>query len=707
MHAASPLLLPQPRHYHPLPGALLLDAATTIQLAPQAGPATLTTARQCQHALRDALGLPFTIVKSAHQENTGNALHLRLISGHPSLPDIAQAYRLTVTEDGIWLEARDEAGLFYGAQTLIQLVRVHGRRLPGCAIDDWPALPQRGIMLDVSRGRVPRRATLLHLAATLAHYKINQLQLYIEHTFHFPSHPRIGHNCGALTSDDILALDAVCRAHHIELVPNLQSTGHLRHLLSLPEYEHLAESDWRWSLTPGEATYRLLDQLYGDLLPSFSSPRFNIDSDEAWDFARGRTRAERQDGNVGRLYLDHLLRLRELAARHGRQIMVWADVLHHHPELLPDIPHDVILLDWNYEAQPGYPTLQTLARAGRPFYVCPGTSTWNTIFPRLDNALGNIRTYVREGIAAGACGMLLTDWGDYGHYQPLSHSWYGYLFGAEMAWSGGATSTDAFDAAFGVLFCNDASGQVVAALRRMGRAVEQPGLARSNGSESVYALYQDPLAGRLNRLLPEATLEELIQAGAAALPALARLSDPTLRTELAFAARQMIYAGSKVRLGQQIGVALRELAGETPTPAGVARLDALIAALQRLRDQLPPMRQEFEQLWLAQSRRSEIDVNLRRYDALLTRFDAALTWLRQQRDAYARGAAIDAALASYDAGHDRLFWEQGYDDLQRLAAIIGADALPPEVRLWLDLPPLPATAADAEGGSGGSGGGEQ
>ena len=144
----------------------------------------------------------------------------------------------------------------------------------------------------------------------------------------------------------------------------------------------------------------------------------------------GQSAALAAEVGKGRVYLGHILRLRELAARYGRRIMLWADVLHSYPELVGELPDDVLLLDWQYEAADHYATTDALGKSGRAFWVCPGTSSWNTLFPRLDNALGNIRNLVRDGLAAGASGMLLTDWGDYGHYQPLSASWYPYLFGA-------------------------------------------------------------------------------------------------------------------------------------------------------------------------------------------------------------------------------------------------------------------------------------
>jgi N-acetyl-beta-hexosaminidase len=221
-------------------------------------------------------------------------------------------------------------------------------------------------MLDVSRGKVPTRQTLFELVDGLSAYKYNQLQLYVEHTFDFRSHPEIGAGTDPLTSDDILALDEYCRARHVELVPNLQSFGHQRHLLSLPRYQHLDEVGWRWSLSPArEETYAVLDDLYTDFLPAFTSPWMNVDCDETWDLGTGQSRALAEQLGKGRLYLQHILKLRDLAAKYGRRIMLWADVLHNHPELMPELPDDVLLLDWEYEAADSYPTAEALGKSGR------------------------------------------------------------------------------------------------------------------------------------------------------------------------------------------------------------------------------------------------------------------------------------------------------------------------------------------------------
>jgi N-acetyl-beta-hexosaminidase len=222
-------LLPAPSRLTRAPGAFDLDAATSIAIGAGAADATVFGARLVQAAVRRATGLEPPLRKQPAPARGTNQIGLVLVgrddtTGLVSVGEesaAAEGYHLAITAGHVWLVASSEAGLFYAAQTLGQLVRTHGRRLPALTIYDRPALPNRGLMLDVSRGRVPTLETLYRLADTLAAYKYNQLQLYTEHTFAFPSHPLIGQGAGSLTADDILHLDRYCRARHVELVPNL------------------------------------------------------------------------------------------------------------------------------------------------------------------------------------------------------------------------------------------------------------------------------------------------------------------------------------------------------------------------------------------------------------------------------------------------------------------------------------------------------
>jgi hypothetical protein len=526
-------------------------------------------------------------------------------------------------------------------------------------IRDWPVLPYRGLMLDISRRKVPEVETLTQLVAELSHYKLNVLQLYTEHTFHFPRHSQIGAGCGSLTCQDIVELDAFCRRHHVELMPNLQSFGHARNILLLPEYRHLAETDLLWTLSPAfEETYALLDDLYADFLPAFTSTTFNVDCDETWDLGQGASKAMAGEMGVGRVYLNHILRVRELAARYGRRIQIWGDILLHHPELIGELPEDITLLDWHYDPADEYPSVRIFSQAGRRFWVCPGVGSWNSLFPRLYGANVNIRNLVRDGVAAGAEGVLNTDWGDFGHYQYLGLSWYGYVFGAVQGWSGGTTGDDEFNAAFGPLFFGPHHEEIMAALHRLARTNDLVGVYRPNISLTALALFDEPLAGSTvegEDALPEETLTQmrvLAEEAADILDGIAP-SHPrelTLR-EMASSARLTAYAARKTALSQEIRRGLRDRS------LSAEHLYGYILALKRLDAELEELRAEFESLWLARARRSEIHVALGYYAGLRARYRAAIQWLEGQRQALLRGETVDAGLKTYSTGDYRTLWQ--------------------------------------------------
>jgi hypothetical protein len=305
-------------------------------------------------------------------------------------------------------------------------------------------------MLDVSRGRVPNLATLLELAERMADFKLNELQLYVEHTFAYRNYEAVWRDWGALTGDEIMALDSRCRALGIELVPNQNSFGHLRYWLEHPALKHLAEisepyegSDGTFlryptTLAPTHpGTLPFLRELFDELLPCFTSERFNVGCDETWDLGRGQSREVCEQKGKARVYLDFLKQIHREVESRGKQMLFWGDIILNHPELLQELPENVVAMNWGYEADHPFEREAGLfAQSKVPFYVCPGTSTWMSLVGRNDNAFANLRAAGRAGTRNGAIGYLNTDWGDGGHPQPLPVSFPAYLVGAAVSWCG-------------------------------------------------------------------------------------------------------------------------------------------------------------------------------------------------------------------------------------------------------------------------------
>jgi hypothetical protein len=438
-------LLPHPRFLDRQSGAFPLPARAMLQLdaALPADTAKSIAARLQSSARETGAELIFRVA----QRNNSNPPHIRVLQ-NLALRRHVQGYTIKIDRRGVTIEFHDTGGLHAAVATLRQLLREFGRRLPCLIIRDWPDFPHRGVMLDISRGRVPRLETLLAMTEQLADFKINELQLYTEHTFAYRDYAPVWRGWGALTGAEIEKLDAHCRRLGIELVPNQNSFGHLRQWLEYPPLKKLAEVSEPWpdeggvflrypsTLAPmNPGTLPFLRGLYDELLPHFSSARFNVGCDETWDLGRGQSRALCEKIGRGRVYLHFLKKIhRELSARNKR-MMFWGDIILHHPELVRELPRDVIALNWGYEAGHSFEREAGMfARAKIPFYVCPGTSTWMTLIGRHDNAFANLREAATAGRKHGAAGYLITDWGDGGHPQPLAVSVLPYLFGAALSW---------------------------------------------------------------------------------------------------------------------------------------------------------------------------------------------------------------------------------------------------------------------------------
>ena len=415
-------------------------------------------------AKKTGLGWEITLSPKAPNEQVG--LIIKLVKSD-DIP--AEGYKLTIKPEGMEITASTPAGAFYGACTLAQIIRntnvqrptpnierktrnskseIRNIMLPCLSISDSPDFPARGVMLDISRDKVPTMETLYHIVDLLADWKINQFQLYTEHTYAYLAHPKVWAKASPMTGEEIMALDAYCKERFIELVPNQNSFGHMGRWLKFDDYRHLAECpngfDAPWghfdigtSLNPlSKKSIKFLDGLYDEFLRNFSSCMMNVGCDETWEVGKGESKSACEKKGVGRVYFDFLMEIYRLAKEHGRTMQFWGDIIMGHPELIPELPKDLIALEWGYEADhPFEDHCKKFAASGVPFYVCPGTSGWNDISGRTENAIVNITSAASAGLQNGAIGLLNTDWGDNGHWQPLSVSYLGYLVGAMSSWN--------------------------------------------------------------------------------------------------------------------------------------------------------------------------------------------------------------------------------------------------------------------------------
>ena len=513
----------------------------------------------------------------------------------PSLPP--QGYVLRIERSGVDLAGGDDAGLFYGAATLGQLVRLGEGTLPLGEVRDHPDLPVRGVMLDISRDKVPTMTTLQGLVDRLAAMKVNQVQLYSEHTFAYTNHRDVHAAASPLDAAEILELDAFCRARHVELVPNQNCLGHMNRWLAHDRYRPLAiEPDGfvdpfgisRRPMTieptnPGSLT--LVRELLGELLPLFSSRRVHVGLDEAWELPHAR---------IGD-FLEWVRTLRSLPELEGHEVLMWGDMVSAHAEDIAALPDGVTVCEWGYDD--GHPFDErgaALAAAGVPFWVAPGTSSWLSILGRVSNAMADCRQAAAAALAHGGAGFLNTDWGDCGHLQQAVISEPGLAYGAAVSWCLESNADLDLAAALSMHVFDDPSGGLADAVLALGDAHLLVGPQFPNMSTLVMNLYYPQL--RVGRGLTTGLTADQLDAVDACL-ASSRRAVRAARSGRPDGARLVDEVEFSIDL---IGLLVRDMRARLRGDGSIGSVAADERA--RLGQELDALVARYRALWLARNR---------------------------------------------------------------------------------------------------------
>lgn len=386
----------------------------------------------------------------------------------------------------------DAAGAAIGEAVRDRVLAAGGTFGPE-GLADAPALAVRGVMLDISRGRVPRQETLLAMTERLARFGVNHLELYMEHTFAYPGHEELWRGHDPLSAAELGALAARCRERHVELAPNQNTLGHFERWLELDRYRPLAVSPAGFTDPDGNfrspstldphlpAARDLVAGLLAELCAVLPDGPVNVGLDEPWELLDGREHEWRA----------YLLWLRSLPVLAGRELLCWGDVPAAHPELLADFPAGVGVCEWGYEA--GHPfaaRAERLAAHGVPFWCCPGTSSWNAVAGRLDNALANCREAVDATVRFGGGGVLVTDWGDGACQQSLPFIEAPLALGALLAWDPDALAGRDVGAVISAAVFEDPSGSLGAAVAGLANVYQEISAPMSNASALTRLLFR-------------------------------------------------------------------------------------------------------------------------------------------------------------------------------------------------------------------------
>lgn len=392
-----------------------------------------------------------------------------------------EAYTIRVDASGIQIEAGGDAGAFYAVQTLRQIAA--SGEIPYLQIQDQPDFPYRGFYHDITRGKVPTVETMKQLIDQMAYYKMNSLQLYVEHVYEFEECKALRERFGYYTEAEMKELDQYCRDRFIDFIPSLSTFGHLYELLEQEEYRHLRvlredqPSENRWNARMEHHTLdpllpeseKLVQSLIDQYMPAFTSETFNICCDETFDLTLYPSEID-----DGKLYVDFTKKIIEYVKSKGKKIMMWGDILLEQPEYIKDIPEDTVFLNWDYRANPPESKIQKFSELGRKQILCPGTGSWRRLCEDVAVEEQNISNMAKYGYQHGALGILNTNWGDWGNPASLDLAMYGMVLGAMKSWNVEAPVDDAFyDAVNTLLYGTENEAGAVQILRRISDAQDE------------------------------------------------------------------------------------------------------------------------------------------------------------------------------------------------------------------------------------------
>jgi hypothetical protein len=559
-------------------------------------------------------------------------------------PDSRESYALQVTPKGVEIRARSSAGIFYGVQTLLQMVEGTGAEavLPVAKVKDWPALAYRGVMIDFSEGELIRVSEAERQIDLMARFKANQYYFYTEASIEFEGYDVVNPN-GRYSREEVRQVIEYARQRHIDVVPCMELYGHMHNMFRYEKYADLGLPRYGGEYDPrNPRMYEVLDNWIEQTAKLFPSPWYHVGFDEPWSL--GKVGVE-PGKDPFKTFMDVLRHISEKNKSHGKRTLFWADInegastLSNHPELLKEVPTGVIACPWVYEAHTNYaPWVEPLAKMNIPTVVASGVWGWNELFPDYHRSFLNINDLTATGRKFNTLGIINTTWTD--SRQTIYRLVYpGIAFGAAASWQAERVNTNSFFRDYcAVVYPEVVATNIALALEELSTAEEIFENVLGNTTQSAF--WADPLApGQLKKL--QAGEKELRRARLLAESAQERVqramrktSDPTLKS-LLLAARLFDYLGMKSLYAVEWAEYFRQLK-ENPKKElvtlyiGNQMNSTTYGMLTDLREMISELREEYRGAWLEEATPFRLQSALYRWDAEWEYWTAVQRLLTQQ-----------------------------------------------------------------------------
>ena len=518
------------------------------------------------------------------------------------------------------------AGIFYGAQTLKQLIEstAAGPAIWSATIRDWPSMKYRGEDDDLSRGPFPTLAFQEHQLEVFAAHKINLYSPYFESNLEYADDPLAAPPGGALTPAEAKQLVAFAAPLHIMIVPEQEAFGHVHHVLEFEKYAGVAETPHGNVIAPGQpASLPLIKSWFTQIAADFPSPFLHIGADETGDLGLGRSQSEVQKRGLGPVYADFLNSIHTTLAPLHRRLLFWGDIGDSDPSAIPGIPKDMIAVPWIYWHEDSYDhDILPFKKQGLETWVAPGDANWSQVYPIEKTALDNISGFVAAGQRLGSTGELMTVWNDDGEGL-YNQDWFGTLFGAAAAWQSGKADAASYGASFGKIFYGDNTGRINQAQAEIMAAEDLIDV----GDDAFWLDPWSPAgvakADKLRANIPAARLhaEQAIDLIETALNAEPSLREKDALRAMELGARRIDFIGLKFQLADEMRQAYAEAYAQQHDRSKNSATASLLYSIssnngrcQDLRDGFSLLKNLYRESWLAENRPYWIDNVLVRYD---------------------------------------------------------------------------------------------
>ena len=383
--------------------------------------------------ISDITGLDLNISKKKNKKK--NKIIFKL---HKSIINNSQEYTIDINPDNICISAPTSQGLFYGAQSLKQLIRhqlltENNLNLPCYGIYDFPSLEYRGWMDDISRGPIPTTEFIKEEIRRLAEYKFNFFNLYTEHLYKLDNYPDIAPTDG-LTKEEIEELTEFAKDYYIEFIGNQQCFAHAEKTLDNPFYDNI--KDTRFNFNPGIIeTYEFLEELLSETAQAYESKYFNINCDETESLGNGKAKSYIDSVGNENAYCQHINKVYDILQKYDKEVMMWGDIIAKNPEMIEQLPEDIQFIVWSYGGRNDFSEMiEPFKNSGHTFWIAPGASCWATSFPYIDNYIKNIANFNRDAVRYGAKGVINTAWDDHGESM-FNATWHAMIWCAETSWN--------------------------------------------------------------------------------------------------------------------------------------------------------------------------------------------------------------------------------------------------------------------------------